>query len=904
MYKKTAWAAGAALTVLAAASVAMAQQTSRKAAEAEATTIGELIVTAEKREQKLQDVPIAITAFTAKQRETTGIVSIQDITNFTPGLTYNSGLDRAAIRGVGRLTNRLSSDAAVATYSDGFYTTSVAEAGKSTLIVDRIEVLRGPQGTLYGRNAIGGAINVISKRPTNTKVGEARVTLGNYGLHNYELLVSGPVTDFARVQFYGQFVEQTEGYFRNVATGNRFKDALNRNYLEVQADVDVGERGHLWVKYAKPKWFNESGNSGGNLSNKEYSYNYSGVDSLTINPAFGLTLPNRTQVGTVTSNPQLKDPRTANTDFQTRIKNTGIHILTAQYTQEFDAFDVKYVGGYDSYRYDQYSDSDGLPILSFQVPLNASPAPSLNTCQYVPGCRPLTIDASGNRFSYVEDKSWFSHELNISSNQEGPFQWIAGLYYFKDTYHNPQISYSTQPGALTPSGANVGNPLGSALNPRGEFYFFDYDMTTESRAVFGQVDWKFRDVWQFTAGLRYTADHKEGFESFRGLCMTNSCIGDPRVFGTLVGGQALDITTLLAAGYPSQAAAKAEGVTTAPSQQSATKWVNYVIDPATGRANRQLENDWSGVTGTLGVEWNPDRGTNAYFRYGRGYKSGGFNAAEIVPSPSTDAETVDAYEIGLKKDIGSTLRINTAIFLYNYKDLQIPIRVLVQTELGNTVQTQFLNVPESESKGIEVEANWKPIRGLEFLASYSYNPTEVKSGCSLTDTKACVLDVSDPLAQDPDAQPAITVSTPTTTPNDTQTKVLQSLRGNSLPYAPESKFALNANYTWLLEDSSLTVSANYVWRDASYANLFTRDYNRAPAWDSKDFRVVWRTYSGRYTVTGYVRNAFDDLTFNSANGGTRLAPDPSNPTNYANVVQSLAMNPPRTYGIAFHYKFW
>ena len=183
MYKKTAWAAGAALTVLAAASVAMAQQTSRKAAEAEATTIGELIVTAEKREQKLQDVPIAITAFTAKQRETTGIVSIQDITNFTPGLTYNSGLDRAAIRGVGRLTNRLSSDAAVATYSDGFYTTSVAEAGKSTLIVDRVEVLRGPQGTLYGRNAIGGAINVISKRPTDTKVGEARVTLGNYGLH-------------------------------------------------------------------------------------------------------------------------------------------------------------------------------------------------------------------------------------------------------------------------------------------------------------------------------------------------------------------------------------------------------------------------------------------------------------------------------------------------------------------------------------------------------------------------------------------------------------------------------------------------------------------------------------------------------------------------------------------------
>jgi iron complex outermembrane receptor protein len=230
--------------------------------------------------------------------------------------------------------------------------------------------------------------------------------------------------------------------------------------------------------------------------------------------------------------------------------------------------------------------------------------------------------------------------------------------------------------------------------------------------------------------------------------------------------------------------------------------------------------------------------------------------------------------------------------------------VLVQTELGSVIQTRFLNVPESESKGVEIEANWKPIRGLDILASYSYNPTQVKSTCTTADTRACVLDVADPLAQAPGAQPAITVSTPTTTPNETQTKVLQSLKGNSLPYAPEGKFALNVNYTWLLENSSLTVGANYVWRDDTYANLFTRDYNKAPAWDSKDFRVVWRTYSGKYTVTAYLRNAFDDLTFNSANGGTRLAPDPSNPTNFNNVVQSLAMNPPQTYGVAFYYKFW
>ena len=163
--------------LLASAAMASAFSGAALAADKSSTnTIEELIVTAEKREQNLQVVPVAISAYTAKDRETKGIISIQDITNFTPGLSYSSNLDRAAIRGVGRLTNRLSSDAAVATYSDGFYTTSVAEVGKSTLAVDRVEVLRGPQGTLYGRNAIAGAINVISKRPTQEPYAEARIT--------------------------------------------------------------------------------------------------------------------------------------------------------------------------------------------------------------------------------------------------------------------------------------------------------------------------------------------------------------------------------------------------------------------------------------------------------------------------------------------------------------------------------------------------------------------------------------------------------------------------------------------------------------------------------------------------------------------------------------------------------
>src|ERR1051325_9068619 len=164
-------------------------------AQSAPNTIAELVVTAEKREQSLQDVPVAISAFTSEQRDVVGIQSIQDMTNFTPGLQYSTSTDRVSLRGLGRLTNVLSADASVANYADGVYETFAVRAGASTLFIDRVEVLRGPQGTLYGRNAIAGAINIISRRPTDTPYAEVRATYGNYNRSVLEGAISGPLTD-------------------------------------------------------------------------------------------------------------------------------------------------------------------------------------------------------------------------------------------------------------------------------------------------------------------------------------------------------------------------------------------------------------------------------------------------------------------------------------------------------------------------------------------------------------------------------------------------------------------------------------------------------------------------------------------------------------------------------------
>src|SRR5258708_17819805 len=181
------------------------------ASPSEDTAIAEIAVTAEKRNESLETVPVAISAYTSTTRDLLGIESIQDMTNFTPGLAYSTSLDRAFIRGVGRETNNLSTNPGVATYSDGVYNSSVVAAAGDSLFEDRIEVLRGPQGTLYGRNAIAGTINSISKRPTTDWTAEVRANFGTYGLHNFEGIISGPISDTMRFKFGGYRNTQNRG---------------------------------------------------------------------------------------------------------------------------------------------------------------------------------------------------------------------------------------------------------------------------------------------------------------------------------------------------------------------------------------------------------------------------------------------------------------------------------------------------------------------------------------------------------------------------------------------------------------------------------------------------------------------------------------------------------------------
>src|SRR5580658_8268822 len=188
------------LPLLAADAAADAADTSdQPTAESELT---EIVVTAEKRAENLQEVPVAVSAFTTESRDLIGIETLQDVTNYTPGVTFNQADDRITIRGITRSTNNLGIEPGIPIYVDGFYRTFNNLVEDSPLSASQVEIYRGPQGTLFGRNAIGGAVSYTSTRPTDDFEGEARATGGNFEERSFEAAMGGPINDWLRFRVY------------------------------------------------------------------------------------------------------------------------------------------------------------------------------------------------------------------------------------------------------------------------------------------------------------------------------------------------------------------------------------------------------------------------------------------------------------------------------------------------------------------------------------------------------------------------------------------------------------------------------------------------------------------------------------------------------------------------------
>ncbi len=900
MHNKARLLASAAVALSMVAGVAHAQTNN---------TIEELVVTAEKREQSLQDVPVAISAYTSERRDLVGINSVQDMTNFTPGLTYNNSGDRISLRGIGRVSNVQAADGAVAIYSDGVFTSSTFEASKQPLFIDRVEVLRGPQGTLYGRNSIGGAINVLSKRPSDTFGAEIRATYGNYNYSVLQATVTGPLAEGLDFRINASREGQTKGYYDNTVPG--MPDAGNvikQYYLEGQLSAKFGEHADGWIKISSFSWDNGSGGLGGRAGYTPAPYNTTQENNTNfyLNQGFGCSgfptnVVNRSTSGCV--NPAINNPRKFATNTIESVSLDDTIVLAAQYTYHFDNFDVKYIGGATNYHYTLVQDNDGGPVDRYTIPItpfNPAVAPAAQPCAATnlfvsPGaCQPLTIFPNAVT-TYQEDKRWMSHEINFSSNGDGPVQWLGGLYYYYEHYTQPvSVRLPSQPQFATPINAVPG--LAAAANNSLNWYDTRPEFKDQSYAAFGQVDWKITDQFKATVGLRYSRDHKYGQEEARLVCFgLIGCGTNPEVLGSFT--PAVDITRVALGSGIGPDGKLLKGV------KAAT-----VYDPASGLGKRLLDAKWSAVTGTAGLEWTPDRDTLAYAKYSRGYKAGGFNSgitSPVVANPYTDAEHNNAFEVGLKKDFGRSLQVNLAAFYYDYKNFQAPVTTIPTSGGIATAQTVFFNIPKAISKGFEAEVNWAPIDGLRLSASYAYVDAYIDQASGLVDP-------TDPTALDAQARPvgrtqAQCAAAPTTCSIDIYTGRFQQgqdLKGNSLPQSAKNKVALNAVYTWTMDAGSLSPSVSYFWRDAQYGSIFERSYNKAPSWDQVDLRLTFKDAQNKYTVIGYVKNAFDNLGYYEGSTSTRQV---GRLQTGQPVVQGIAttygLTPPRTYGVELQYRF-
>ncbi len=869
------------------------------------SVLEEVIVTAEKRSVNIQDVPVAVSAYTSETRTLLGVNTVEDLARFTPSVAYRND-DRLAIRGVGRLTNAVGTDPAVALYSDGVFSTSMADTSTPSLFIERTEILRGPQGTLYGRNSVGGAINVISKRPSDEFEGEVRLQGGNYAFYHADALIRGPITNNVRYLLGAYKENRDDGFIKNRGTAEDGATS-DRWMVEAQLEADLGESAVARVRYSKFEWNDTYGVGNTLLSTISPLDTFSVYNGgLYYNAAFGYG----------GQNPAVNDPYTADTNrtvVGTLEDHNRIHL---DFTWDLGGATLKYFGGYQEYLYHTGSDSDDTPRTGFtNVPV---PAGGTNALTDAFVARTMRVDFDGaagavpaftfNRPGYTatnvtvdregwyeESQRWWSNEINVSSNGEGALQWIAGLYQYDTTWDNPQHTKAHGDAAIL---APTGLPAGS--NPLGTNGAINGHLEGESYAAFGQIDWSFAEDFTFTLGARYTEDKKKGFDeafyiaripsiaigaaegvfegSLRQAALGNpataflATLTDQQLYDTLTGPSAAAFAPLVqgvAAGVLAVTQGLAVDIT-----QAGTGCVGCVVSP-NGGLRRNLEAEYDGVSGTVGLQWQPTDDTNLYARYARGYKAGGFIAsANMAPGVYADPEYLNSYEIGWKQSVGGRFQVNAAAFYYDYKDFQAPLSVQLPSAPGTVIfATQFLNL-DAEVMGLEVETQWSPIDAVRLFVNASYVDSEITRGC-------CFQDTTDPGAVAPGAQPV--------GPGGAQTLV-----GNSLPNSPEVKYTIGANYTWNWTPGALTFGGTYSYTDDLQGNVFSNPVARAEENEIADFRLLWNDAQNRYTIIGFVKNAFDEVAYIRSAGSSPTA---------VGSRRTVGLTYPRTYGAEVQFRF-
>lgn len=421
-------------------------------AVAQSGTLEEIVVTARKKAESLQDIPLSVTAMTGDMLRDTLITNMEDAQNGMANVNFAVRLGSAVptIRGVGFSILNNGTTANVAMHSNGVYIGRPMAVASSFFDVARLEVLRGPQGTLYGRNATGGAVNIITNAPTNELSGFIDTTLGNYNSVTVEGALSGPIIKDKLLARIALRTDRHDGWGTNRFTGN---DVDSQDLQSVRTTVRFTPTEDWTIDWYAEKY---------NQNDTMYGMKYNGNTNQEF-PLGGVLLG---------GDPFPIGSRDVNTE-RDIVNKRDIWSTDVTATWTGDRYTFKSITGYRDTKVNVESDIDATNVRVFSGP---------------------------NR---EEDAEQFSQEFQFSYEGDR-VSWLAGAFYYNE---------SNDIATVAPDGYSL--PNGSApFYPRegGEsvlFFVNGANVETTSYALFGEGTYRFTDAWSATLGVRYTYEEVE-----------------------------------------------------------------------------------------------------------------------------------------------------------------------------------------------------------------------------------------------------------------------------------------------------------------------------------------------------------------------------------------------------------
>ena len=643
-----------ALTLTAAAAGAQQQSS---------TTLEEIVVTAQKRSESLQDVPVAVSAVAGVKISEAGLTRIEDLRNYVPTLfTQETAIgNNIAIRGIFSGVNP-GFEQSVGTYVDGIYRGRPQQTRMPFLDLERVEVLRGPQSILFGKNSVAGALNITTARPTSEfRASVSALYDSELGEQEYQGYVSGPLgTDRLRGRLTARY-RDIDGHIENLTLGGREEPSREetnfRAWLEWDAtdNLTIGlkaETGSFDVVGRQIEIYTENPAAAGPFTGLTYAQVLGGV--------FG-------QDPSVLNNFQ-DYKRSSNGDFSEN--DTEEYLLSVDW--QLGGLTLTAITGFSKYDFLELCDCDF---------------------------------TGGNVFNVisVEEFDQFSQEIRLTSPAGGTLDYIVGAYYedasldFGDTILLPANSVLIP--LLNANPAFVGTPLegiaGTMLAGTGTPRGFTQD--SKSWSVFGQLTWNLSDAFRATAGLRYTKDEKD---AARVLQITDTN-GDP-----LPPPQSVLAPIVYAAAFNVR-----------PHQESGSRSEDKLLPSLT------LEYDWTEDMMTY-LSWSQGSksgGFDARSNNPTTAPPGGCPrpGVQCVGTFEFEDENSDNIELGAKMALGGRFELNGALYFTNFKDLQVSTFDAV---LGFNVQ----NAGEADIMGVELDARWRATEHSLISASVAWTNFEFK----------------------------------------------------------------------------------------------------------------------------------------------------------------------------------